>query len=81
MKDIAEVVMNYKQMESISAGGSMLREVRWQYEDMADGGDGGSLGFVPDEWTSIRPPSCREYNYPNTPDSFFQEVRDLMGWK
>ena len=79
MKDIAEVVMNYKNMEKISS--AMLYEVRWQYADMADGGDGGPLGYVPSDWDSVEEPSCREYNYPNYPDSFFQEVRDLMGWK
>ena len=81
MKDIAEIVMNYKQMESISAGSSMLREVRWQYADMADGADGGPLGFMPEDWPGRDEPSCREYNYPNYPDGFFQEVRNLMGWK
>lgn len=77
---VVQAVCNYRQMEAISPGSSMLKEVKYQYKDMAAGGDGGSLGFVPDEWTSIRPPSCREYNYPNVPDSFFQEVRALMGW-
>ena len=81
MKDIAEVVMNYKQMESISSTSSMLREVKWQYEDMSEGGNGGPLGFAPEDWPGNCEPSCREYNYPGYPDSFFQEVRDLMGWK
>jgi hypothetical protein len=81
MKDIAETVMNYKQMESSIPGSSMLIEVRWQYADMAEGSDGGPLGFVPEDWPGNCSPTCREYNYPNTPDSFFQEVRDLMGWK
>jgi hypothetical protein len=81
MKDIAETVMNYKQMESIAAGGGILREVRWQYEDMAEGGDGGPLGFTPDDWPHYDAPTRREYNYPEHSDSFFQEVRDLMGWK
>ena len=81
MKDIAETVMNYKQMESSIPGSSMLREVRWQYADMADGGNGGPLGFAPEDWPGNCSPTCREYNYPDTPDSFFQEVRDLMGWQ
>lgn len=77
MKDIAEIVFNYKQMERSVPGSSMLREVRFQYADMARGGDGGFL------WTDDNdvPVYCREHNYPNHPDSFFQEVRDLMGWK
>ena len=80
MKDVAEIVMNYKQMEKVRfTGSSMLREVRAQYADMAAGGRGGSLGFIPDGWH--KEPTCREYNYPECPDSFFQEVRDLMGWK
>jgi hypothetical protein len=79
MRDVAEVVMNYKQMERM--GGSMLREVKWQYAEMAEGGDGGSLGFMPQDWAGDNQPTCREYNYPGYPDSFFQEVRDLMGWK
>mgnify|MGYP001476604736 CR=1 FL=1 len=80
MKNIAEVVMNYKLMENMGAS-SMLGEVKWQYADMAAGGDGGSLYFVPDDWPHPWQPSCREYNYPEHPDSFFQEVRDLMEWK
>ena len=79
MKSVAEVVMNYKMMERF--GGSMLREVKWQYAEMAEGRDGGSLGFVPDDWPGDNQPTCREYNYPGYSDSFFQEVCDLMGWK
>ena len=79
MKDVAEVVMNYKQMEQVSS--TMLHQVRQQYADMSAGGDGGPLGYLPDGWTKNTDPSCREYNYPDYPDSFFQEVRDLMGWK
>ena len=80
MKDVAETVMNYKRMERALPHSSMLREVRVQYADMATGGDGGSLGFSPDGWTKEKHPTCREYNYPGYPDSFFQEVRNLMGW-
>lgn len=78
---IVETVSKYRQMESSKPSSSMLREVRWQYADMAEGGDGGSLGFSPDGWTQGKYPTCREYNYPGMPDSFFREVRDLMGWK
>ena len=79
-KKVAEAVMRYRQMESAVPNSSMLREVRWQYADMAKGGDGGPLGYRPDGWTKNRNPSVRDYNYPGKPDSFFQEVRDLMGW-
>jgi hypothetical protein len=41
---------------------------------MASGGDGGKLYGIEGE------PSCREYNYPGQPDSFFQDVCDGMGW-
>jgi hypothetical protein len=46
-----------------------------QYIDMAQGRDGGKLYGIEGE------PSCREYNYPEEPDSFFQEVCDGMGWE
>ena len=48
--------------------------IKWQYIQMAQGRDGGKLYGIEDE------PSCREYNYPGVPDSFFQEVCDGMGW-
>ena len=70
-KTVIETVMNYKDMEKTVPNSSMLREVRWQYDDMASGGDGGDTGTG----TSIR----KEY-YPNKSDRFFQDVRDLMGW-
>jgi len=54
----------------------MIREVRWQYADMANGGDGGGL-----ELEDAIGSNCREYNYSGAPDSFFQEVCDLLGWK
>ncbi len=53
----------------------MLREVKYQYADMASGGDGGELGFEKNGKTT-----CRDINYPNYPDSFFQEVCALLGW-
>ncbi|MBC8408841.1 MAG: hypothetical protein H8E12_09005 [Rhodobacteraceae bacterium] len=81
MKDIAEIIMAYRQMESLSPDSTILQEVRWQYTDMAGGGDGGPLGFVPEDWSGNCSPTCREYNYPDHPDTFFQEVRSLMGWK
>ena len=79
-KSVVETVAKYRQMENIFAASSMLLEVRNQYADMAEGGDGGSLGFVPSDWDGPCAPSCREYNYAGKPDSFFQAVKDLMGW-
>ena len=78
----AEIIKNYKQMQEMKPHSSMLREVRIQYSDMAEGGDGGRLGFQPSDWNGTHPlgPTCREYNYPNKPDSFFQEVSAAVGW-
>ena len=70
-KTVVETVMNYKEMQNRVPGSSILREVEWQYADMADGGDGG-LGNGKK--------SIREEYYPGKLDSFFQEVRDLMNW-
>ena len=73
---IVEMVANYRQMENMSPRPLMLREIRWQYADMAEGGDGGFMWNDEDG----KEVTCREYNYSGYPDSFFQEVRDLMGW-
>ena len=67
-------VVHFRSLEKHAS--SMIREIKWQYEDMAKGGDGGDLGFEEDGKRT-----CREVNYPGMPDHFFQEVRDLMGWK
>jgi len=75
----AEIIANYKAMQEMKPHSSILREVRIQYADMAEGGDGGTLGYAPDGFN--RPPTCREYNYPGKPDSFFQEVRQALGWQ
>ena len=76
MKSAVDVIVFYKKMEKIPNSDSMLREVRWQYADMANGGDGGDLGFEENGETT-----CRGVNYKGYPDSFFQEVCSLMGWK
>ena len=63
-------------------GGSMYSEAMMQYRDMANGGDGGTLGFWPRDWPElavrtgqpVEEPTCRSYNYPGYPDSFFVEV-------
>ena len=71
---VSEAVFRYKQMEKMMPDSGMIREVKYQYADMSRGGDGGELGF-PD-----RTVTCRSHNYKDYPDSFFQEVCDLMGW-
>ena len=73
-----EIIENYRAMQESKPHSSILREVRIQYADMAQGGDGGELGYTPQGYNHI--PTCREYNYPDKPDSFFQEVREALGW-
>ena len=73
-----EIIENYRAMQELKPHSSILREVRIQYADMAQGGDGGELGYTPQGYNHI--PTCREYNYPDKPDSFFQEVREALGW-
>ena len=91
--DISEVqnaIKRYSDMRDINSASGMLREATFQYMDMASGGDGGPLGYWPEDYAkrvvdSFRPfepdPTCRTYNYPNYPDSYFQEVCDGMGWE
>ena len=74
-KNVDDVFMYYKKMEKVNPNSSILREVKWQYQDMATGGDGGDLGYVEDGEKT-----CRGINYKGYPDSFFQEVCILMGW-
>ena len=74
MKTSTEMIEHYKQMHRIDPGYSSLRQVREQYIDMARHGDGGKLYGIEGE------PTCREYNYPGYPTSFFQEVCKGMGW-
>jgi hypothetical protein len=84
MKSVADIVTRYRQMETHSPNSGILREVRYQYADMADGGDGGSLGYTPSDYAGPSPGAtgvtCRAYNYPDYTNAFFQEVCDLLGW-
>jgi len=73
--DAFEAMTYYKQMERDNPNSGMLREVKWQYADMARGGDGGELGFERNGEDT-----CRGVNYKGCPDSFFQEVCALMNW-
>ena len=72
-KTVLETVLYYKELEQMKPNSSILREVKWQYADMASGGDGGEMGLAGGV-------TCREYNYKGYPDSFFQEVCDLLMW-
>ena len=78
MKTTQEIIAIYKDMQKMKPNSSILREVRWQYANMAEGGDGGSIGYTPVGFN--HEPTCREYNYPDKPDSFFQEVGEALGW-
>ena len=76
-KTVEQMVRHFSKMQSYRTVGtvSMLQEIKQQYINMANGGDGGQLaGF--DKGTN-----CRSYNYPGYPDSFFRDVCDIMGWK
>ena len=75
-RKIIKTVSYYIQMRAENPHSSILREVRWQYADMAKGGNGGGLGFEENGQDT-----CRGVNYPEYPDKFFQAVRNLMGWK
>ena len=85
-KSVLETVLHYKEMEETVPNSSMLREVKWQYADMASGGDGGEAAYcgdpieVDESGDGVRWQSIRDYNYPGQSDSFFQEVCALMGW-
>jgi len=73
-----EMIKTYSEMRSVG----LLKQVRWQYTDMAKGGDGGRLHYKPSDWDGDHPegPTCREYNYPHKTDSFFQQVCEGMNW-
>jgi len=71
MKTAAEMIEYYK---SDFIPSHWMPSIKMQYTDMALGGDGGKLYGIEGE------PSCREYNYPGQPDSFFRAVCNGMGW-
>jgi len=79
MKTAEEMIEIYKRMEGLPG---MLRGIRAQYIAMAQGSNGGRLGYKPEGSSCSHPdgPTCRDYNYPDKPDSFFQKVCDGMGW-
>lgn len=78
MKTAAEMIEYYT---NSGLPDHWMREIIDQYVSMANGGDGGVVfgnGWGDDD--DPRQITCREYNYPGQPDSFFQEVCDGMGW-
>lgn len=83
-KTPTEMFLRYKEMEKNFPSSSMLLEIKHQYTSMAAGKDGGVIGYKPSDWPKNcgdMGPTCREYNYPDHPDEFFQEVCALMGWR
>ena len=76
MRSVENLVSRYKLMQANVNNTSMYEEVKWQYIDMASGGNGGALGIVGPKGEE----SCREINYKGYPDSFFQQVCERMGW-
>ena len=75
MRSVEEMVKQYTFLRSRRSYDSMYVEAKWQYQDMAKGGDGGELGFERNGETT-----CRGINYKGYPDSFFQKVCEGMGW-
>ena len=75
MRTVNEMVEAYTDMKSRRSFDSMYEEAKWQYQDMAKGGDGGDLGFERNGETT-----CRGINYKGYPNSFFQAVCERMGW-
>ena len=78
MKSIAEVVMNYKTMERY--GGSMLREVKWQYAEMAEGRDGGSDGVGVEVEVGDQSQGSRVWSHDQDALGMevFRQARDLL---
>ena len=72
MKTAAQMIAYYRKPEMTPR--RWLPGIALQYINMARGGDGGKLHGLEGK------PSCREYNYPGYPDSFFQEVCEGMCW-
>ena len=75
MRTVEQMVEAYTDMKSRRTFDSMYEEAKWQYQDMARGGDGGDLGFERNGETT-----CRGINYKDYPDWFFKEVCYKMGW-
>ena len=84
-RNVEDTVENYSRMKAYAP--NMYREAMWQYRNMARGGDGGPLGFWPEDWPQvavdngyqIREPTCRQYNYPDHEDRYFKLVLIGLG--
>ena len=71
-----ERMVDHFRMMAMHGSPSMVCEVREQYLNMANGGDGGYLGYE-----SNGKSTCRDINYPGYPDWFFQKVVERMEWQ
>jgi hypothetical protein len=85
--EIQNTVAHFEQIKRF--GSSMYREAIWQYQDMAKGGQGGSIYFkLEEDWQenlveALQPievkPTIRNYNYPGLPNEFFASVLIGLG--
>ena len=80
-KAVKRIIKHYQDLRSSDP--MAFYQVVKEYRDMADGGDGGPLGFEPRDWPEYAvtamlpvdaPPSVRAYSYPGYPDRYFLEV-------
>jgi len=76
LKTVDQMVIHFKNLQANASNTSMYEEVKWQYINMANGGNGGAAGFVSENGGT----TCRDINYKNYPDSFFAQVCERMGW-
>lgn len=70
LADIANRVSKYKNYREYGMTEMMVREVKYQYIDMAKGGDGSCVGNG----------EIRNAYYPDMPDEFFMAICNRMGW-
>jgi len=73
--DVEKTIAQYFQMKALAP--MMYHEAMDQYRAMATGGDGGSLGYIPEGFKHII--SYRKRFYPKRPDSFFRMVLEGLG--
>ena len=73
--DIEKTIAQYFQMKALAP--IMYYEAMVQYRDMCTGGDGGSMGYIPEGFKRIV--SYRKCYYPKRPDSFFRGVLEGLG--
>jgi len=73
--DIEDTIARYFQMKVVAP--NMYHEAMGQYQTMATGGDGGSMGYIPEGFKHVA--SYRERYYPDREDSFFRQVLEGLG--